>query len=293
MAVAREEAPAIPMADGRVLIAGGYSSDTNSSLTSTEIFDPKTNTFGPGPSLPYSTYGDAGAALSGGRILVAGGYVFPSGEYLDTAAVFSPTTNSFSTVGSLPDHVWGAAGASLPQGRGLFVGGYDDPGGHSLVAALIFDPATNSFSSSGIGNLNQARDSAAAATLADGRVLVVGGEDTTGAELKSAELLSVPSNAFKAKLKGRRVIFSVTNEGAGEVTDTSTQLVTTAKKKKKPKLVKTTTRHGGPGKIKVKIKLTKRGAATLAQKGKLTIKVAYTPDQGLAKTKKLKLRAGK
>jgi hypothetical protein len=38
------------------------------------------------------------------------------------------------------------------------------------------------------------------------------------------------------------------------------------------------------------VKLTKQGSAKLAQKGKLKIKVAYTPDQGLAATKKLTLR---
>ena len=36
--------------------------------------------------------------------------------------------------------------------------------------------------------------------------------------------------------------------------------------------------------------LTKQGAAKLAQKGKLKVKVAYIPDGGLAKTKKLTLR---
>ena len=132
------------------------------------------------------------------------------------------------------------------------------------------------------------REEAAAATLPDGRVLVAGGYD--GTSLASAEVLSVPSNAFNAKLKGRKVKFSVTNEGVAEATDTSTKLATTAKKKKKPKLVKTTSKKGGPGKIVVKIKLTNQGSAKLAQKGKLTIKVAYTPDGGLAATKKLKLR---
>jgi hypothetical protein len=109
--------------------------------------------------------------------------------------------------------------------------------------------------------------------------------------LDSAEVLSVPSNSFKAKLKARKVTFTVSNEGTGEATDSSTKLATTAKKKKKkPKLVKTTTRHGGPGKITVKVKLTKQGAAKLALKGKLKVKVAYIPDGGLAATKKLTLR---
>jgi hypothetical protein len=285
----REEAGAAPLADGRILVAGGY--DDGTTLDSTEIFDPNTNTFSPGPPLPYITYGPAAAAISGGRILVAGGY---DGVYLSSASVFSPSSNTFGPVGSLPTPTWGAAGASLPQGRALVAGGYDGDLGNSIARALIFDPATNAFSSDGIGNLIQARDSAAAAELANGRVLVVGGEDDTGEELTTAEVLSVPSNAFKAKLKGRRVAFTVTNEGVAQVTDVSTKLATTAKKKKKkPKLVKTKTRHGGPGKIVVKVKLTKLGAARLAQKGKIRIRIAYTPDQGLAATRKLKLRAGK
>ena len=72
--------------------------------------------------------------------------------------------------------------------------------------------------------------------------------------------------------------------------DTSVKVATIAKKKKKPKLVRSTSKKGGPGKIIVKVKLTKQGAARLAQKGKLRVRVTYTPDGGLAATKKLTLR---
>jgi len=111
--------------------------------------------------------------------------------------------------------------------------------------------------------------------------------------IATAEILSVPSNSFTSKLKGRKVKFSVTTEGVAEVTDVSTKVATTAKKKKKPKLVKTTSAHGGPGTITVKIKLSKQGSAKLREKGKLQVRVVYTADQGLSATKKLKLRAGK
>jgi hypothetical protein len=292
MAIPREEAGAALLPDGRVLVVGGY--DDGDTLNSTEIFDPNTNAFSPGPTLPHPTYGPAAAVISGGQILIAGGYDNDTGDYLSSAFVFSPSGNAFSPVGSLPGPTWAGAAASLPQGRALVAGGQDDFS-PALTRAVIFDPATNGFSSTGIGNLIQARDSAAAATLADGRVLVAGGDGETGAELNTAEVLSVPSNAFTAKLKGRKVKFAVTNEGVAQVTDVKTQVVTTAakKKKKKLKLVKTTSKHGGPGKIVVKIKLTKKGAAKLAQKGKLRVRVVYTPDQGLSATKKLKLRAGK
>ena len=85
--------------------------------------------------------------------------------------------------------------------------------------------------------------------------------------------------------------FSVTTEGVAQTTDVSTKVATTAKKKA-PKLVKTTSAHGGPGTITVKVKLTKQGSAKLRQKGKLKVRVVYTPDQGISATKKLKLRSG-
>jgi hypothetical protein len=282
MSQGREAAAASLLPDGRVLIIGGYESG---SLDTTEIFNPSTNTFSSGPTLPGPRSASAYAPLPGGKTLLASGY---SDDYLTSSLIFTPFS-TFSPTGSVATGAWGAAGAALPQGRVLRAGGYDGSPGHYLANAEIFDSKTGSFSSVGVGQLLHGREEAAAAELPDGRVLVAGGYD--GANVASAEVLSVPSNSFKAKLKGRKVTFTVSNEGSGEATDTSTQLATTAKKKKKkPKLVKTTTRHGGPGKITVKVKLTKQGSAKLAQKGKLKIKVAYIPDGGLAAVKKLTLR---
>jgi hypothetical protein len=196
----------------------------------------------------------------------------------------------FGAVSSLPGKRWAPTAASLPGGRALIAGGSD--GSDELKTALIFDPATNSFGSTGISDLGTKRQEAAGVELADGRVLVAGGYD--GGVLQTAEVLSVPSNAFRAKLKGRKVKFTVTNEGVAGVTDVSTKVATTAnKKKKKPKLVRTTSKHGGPGTVVVKVKLTKLGTTRLRQKGKVKIRLTYTPDGGLAASKKLALRAGK
>jgi len=283
MLVPREEPGVGVLPDGRVLIVAGYSN--TDPVDSSEIFDPKTNTFSAGPNFPDARYGIASAVISGGRILFTGGY---NTTEFASAFVFNPSSNSFAAVGALPQPRYAPAGASLPGGRAVVVGGDDGTTG-DLTSAVIFDPVSNSFSSAGIGSLNIKREEAGAVELADGRVLVAGGYDrSVSSELQTAEVLSVPSNAFKGKLKGRKIIFTVSNEGIASAADSSAKFATTAKKKK-PKLVKTTSKHGGPGKIKVKVKLTKAGSAKLAEKGKLTIKAVYTPDAGLAAVKKLKL----
>jgi WD40 repeat protein len=287
---ARENTAAALLADGRILVVGGYDNSGNS-LNTTEIFDPKTNTFSLGPTLPTRRYGPAVATISGGRVLVAGGYDSGTGDYIDSAFSLDSGATAFSPVGSLPARSYAPAAASLPQGRALLAGGYEDPPGDYVTRALIFDATTNSFSSAGIGNLSHAAEEAGAVELRDGRVLVVGGWN--GQALNTAEVLSVPSNSFNAKVKGLKVKFSVTTEGVAQTTDMSTKVATTAKKKKAPKLVKTTSKHGGPGTITVKIKLTKQGNAKLRQKGKLKVRAVYTPDQGLSATKKLKLHSGK
>jgi WD40 repeat protein len=287
----RMEARAAPLPDGRVLVLGGY--DGENAVASTEIFDPKTNSFGAGPNLPRALYDPGVAVISGGRVLIAGGYddTVPESNLKD-AYVFDPASGTFSATAPLPGLTYAPSGASLPDGRALIAGGYDDDIGDYLTRAVAFDPAANGFTSNGIGPLIHKREEGAAVELADGRVLVAGGYDSPN-RLESAEILSVPSNSFKSKLKGRKVKLNVSTEGVGQVTDVSTKVATTAKKKKKPKLVKTSSKHGGPGTIVVKIKLTKQGNAKLRQKGKLKVRVVYTPDGGVAATKKLKLRAGK
>jgi hypothetical protein len=295
MTGAREEACAVLLKDGRVLIAGGFISGGGGALDTAELFTPTTNTFAPTGSMTAKRDAPACGRLPDGRVLVTAGGS-PSGA---SAEVFDPASNSFSPISAtLPAKIFAPSTAVLPGGRILMAGGYDSTNARYTIQSEVFDPITGTFitgAAAGIGPTIGPRQDAPATTLKDGRVLFAGGfnSDLSPAELASAEVLSVPSNAFKAKLKGGKATFKVTDEGTAMVSDTSVKVATTAKKKKKPKLAKTTTKHGGPGKLVVKVKLTKLGAATLSRKGKLKVRVTYTPDGGLAATKKLKLSAGK
>ncbi len=91
--------------------------------------------------------------------------------------------------------------AALADGRVLIMGGISviDGASRTLSSAEVFDPRTGR--STATGPMNVARADAAAVTLADGRVLVVGGmraSDNADVFLASAELFDPGTSSFTA-----------------------------------------------------------------------------------------------
>jgi RTX calcium-binding nonapeptide repeat (4 copies)/Kelch motif len=219
MSVPRTGAVAARLPDGRVLIAGGTTAFPSfASLASAEIFDPATNTFSSAGigSMSVPRTGAVAAPLPDGRVLIAGGFHEGGpfgGTYLSSAEVFDPATNTFSSagIGSMTRTRRGAVAAPLPDGRVLVAGGNFDEFTRMyacpISSAEVFDPATNTFSSTGIESMLFGRVGAAAAPLADGRVLVVGGIFTDlhcgvigdyEATAKIAEAFDPATNSFSS-----------------------------------------------------------------------------------------------
>ncbi len=195
MTVKRTEAVAAPLADGRVLVAGG--SDDANVLQSAEIFNPATGTFAPTGMMTVKRRNAAAAPLPDGRVLVAGGANFDGGgNFLQSAEIFDPATGGFAPTGSMTVKRQAAAAAPLPDGRVLVAGGFDG-GGNFLQSAEIFNPATGTFTPT--GSMAVKRYFLAAAPLADGRVLVAGGQyfDGSGSHiLESAEIFNPATASF-------------------------------------------------------------------------------------------------
>ncbi len=59
--------------DGRVLLAGGWNADLKATVNTAEVYDPKTRTFMPAPSLPEGAHDAALIAFPDGLVLWAGG----------------------------------------------------------------------------------------------------------------------------------------------------------------------------------------------------------------------------
>jgi hypothetical protein len=147
MSSPREGCAAAALPSGKVLVAGGYPKrilgpDDLVPTASTDLFDPRTDSFTPGPPMNYPGGGFAMVPLPDGRVLAGGGSIF---DPKASTEVYFANANRWVPAGDLPGvNVIGSMNA-LPDGRVLVEGGIDSSGGPSsptgTTAAALFTPA--------------------------------------------------------------------------------------------------------------------------------------------------------
>lgn len=188
------------MGNGKVLITGGLSalnltnplSFFTGLLQTTEIFDPATNTFGPGPNMLEARALHTSTTLTNGQVLIAGGIstFFGIPNVSATAYRFNPTTNSFGLPSVFSGGRFLHSAAPTSNGKVLLVGGLDIDFSTFLTTGQIQDLVINTrtdcqlFTPSFIGGfgtfatvngMQEGRAGAAVATLPNGGAVIAGG----------------------------------------------------------------------------------------------------------------------
>lgn len=171
---------------GRIYVpgGGGPSSAASSRLV---IYDPATDSWSTGPSLPAAV-NNYGIAVVNGRLYVGGGCcgnrsdifgLTPGGAWTTEPAQLSEARNFVA-----------ASGAA---GRAVFIGGYIYPGTTRVATTDAYDPATGS--SEVWPTMPTARSDHGAVTCGD-RVYVVGGTPTEGGLLDRVEALDASTRVW-------------------------------------------------------------------------------------------------
>lgn len=207
-------ATATRLADGHVLIAGGYDCGRGGQdgvWATAEVYDPARGTFTPTGSMGVPREFHTATLLPDGRVLIAGGFTAPAPTGIGTmtlasvrtaesststlarAELFDPATGTFSPTDTMRAARMHHTATALADGRVLLVGG----GGESQASsasAEIYDPTLGTFRTT--GSLATGRWLHSATRLLDGRVLVVGGRSPADAVHRSAELYDPSSGRF-------------------------------------------------------------------------------------------------
>ncbi len=178
---------------GKVLVTGGADQDNNA-LSSTELFDPATGTWSPGPSMSTARYQHTATLLPNGKVLVAGGAGVAFAPPTATAEVYDPITGTWSLTGSMSTNRYGQTAILLTSGKVLIAGGFNFGG--SLTASELYDSATGTWSLT--GPIATGRTSHTATRLSNGDVLIAGGYTSAGVALATAERYNPAAGTWTA-----------------------------------------------------------------------------------------------
>jgi N-acetylneuraminic acid mutarotase len=202
-------ATATRLADGRVLVAGGYngSLESGAAIPAVEIYDPVDGTWTPAGSMNQARVYHTTTLLPDGKVLVAGGSTAPmfgSGEILVSAEVYDPLTDEWASVSVLNQARSDHTATLLEDGTVLVAGGYypvegdDEPPPESyLTSAEIYNPGENTWITT--GSMTMPRGYHTATILGSGpqqgKVLVAGGANSSSPVIM-AELYDPAAGAW-------------------------------------------------------------------------------------------------
>jgi hypothetical protein len=212
MAVPRYRHTATVLADGRVLIIGGYTGFISASTATAEVFDPFTGTFSAAGSMSVARVSHTATLLPNGRVLVTGGAI--AGTPMNSAEVWDPATNAFTTISNMNRDRLGHTATLLVTGQVLIAGGWSNAVSGITFSTEIFDPATGTFTMPPNANfLWTNREFHRATPLADGTVLFTGGITSGLTPTDVAEIYYPWSNSFgptNTTMRARRSGHAVT-----------------------------------------------------------------------------------
>jgi N-acetylneuraminic acid mutarotase len=180
MAAGRAWHTANLLSDGKVLVIGGLNG-SGGALDAYQVYDPADNSWSSPFNLNTARYGHTATVLFNDDVLVAGGA--NSSVAFNTAEVLHPDAGTWTDtalVGVMSSARFNATATLLPDGNVLLAGGQSELGGSYIDTSEVYQVDKNPGDAdifAPIGSLSTPRAGHSATLLANGQVLVVGGNN--------------------------------------------------------------------------------------------------------------------
>ncbi len=200
MITARYNHVAVLLGNGKVLAAGGMTATS-------ELWSPSTNTWAATKNsttaattqLSVDRTEAVAAVLPSGKVLVAGGYSTANYASESSCELYDPFAGTWAASGFMNARRAGHAGAMITGNKLLVSGGYQYFNWNGtttwLASAETYDPVGGTWTA--VGAMASKRRFHTLTTLANGKVLAVGGDDTYFAAT-TAELYDPGTTAWTA-----------------------------------------------------------------------------------------------
>jgi hypothetical protein len=115
------------LANGEVLVTGGYSTNSIRILKSALLYNPSTGTWSDTGSMTVARIYHSAVLLPNGEVLISGGETKLTRDIpespTNTAEIYNPSTGTFTATGSMNDARFGSQLTLLKNGDVLFAGG--------------------------------------------------------------------------------------------------------------------------------------------------------------------------
>jgi hypothetical protein len=167
MAQPHQAATATLLANGKVLVVGGFAQND----TGAELYDPAADRWSPtGPMIVPRTLATA-TLLPSGKVLIAGGITPDTGHSTTRTELYDPVANSWFPGENMAVQRSSHTATLLPTGKVLVAGGQNASG--YIATAELYDPVSNHWTMA--ATMEAGYTGARAALLANGTVLLAGG----------------------------------------------------------------------------------------------------------------------
>lgn len=179
----RAFASVLPRTDRKWLLVGGARGQllAQQAWSTTEIYDPMTDSFTPGPALTVPRSMHSANLLPNGNWLFSGG-VNATNDPQSTCEVYDPIADTFTAVASMGTPRMGHTATLLANGKVLVTGGIQampttptqlEPVHQTVNSSELYDPIANTWTPG--PNLLTPRAGHMALTRPDGKVFLAGG----------------------------------------------------------------------------------------------------------------------